>query len=122
VANGAISLDGRRYRLGGLAARGLRVAETPEGCTLRIRGERGSTLEAQVRVPAGTAAGWRYADPSSEGSMHDVVNCSIAAVELGVTLPGTESPRTLRSAHGGAYELGMRERSHGVPIAPFADG
>jgi hypothetical protein len=122
VANGAISLDGRRYRLGGLAARGLRVAETPGGCMLRIRGERGSTLEAQVRVPAGTAAGWRYADPSSEGSMHDVVNCSIAAVELGVTLPGTESPRTLRSAHGGAYELGMRERSHGVPIAPFADG
>ncbi|MEA2153725.1 MAG: hypothetical protein QOI18_1958, partial [Solirubrobacteraceae bacterium] len=26
------------------------------------------------------------------------------------------------SAHGGVYELGMRERDHGVAIAPFADG
>ena len=54
--------------------------------------------------------------------MHDVVNCSIAAAQVGVTLPGTASPRTLRSAHGAAFELGMRERSHGVPIAPFPDG
>jgi len=29
--------------------------------------------------------------------------------------------RTLRSGHGGAYELGMRERDHGVAIAPFGD-
>jgi hypothetical protein len=28
----------------------------------------------------------------------------------------------LRAAHGGAYELGMREHDHGVPIAPFSDG
>ena len=33
-----------------------------------------------------------------------------------------EQPRTLRTAHGGAYELGMREHDHGVPIAPFLDG
>jgi hypothetical protein len=24
--------------------------------------------------------------------------------------------------HGATYELGMRERDHGVPIAPFRDG
>jgi hypothetical protein len=24
------------------------------------------------------------------------------------------APRTLRTAHGGAYELGIRERDHGV--------
>ena len=29
---------------------------------------------------------------------------------------------SLRTPHGAAYELGMRERDHGVPIAPFADG
>ena len=28
----------------------------------------------------------------------------------------------LSTAHGGAYELGMRERDHGVAIAPFPDG
>ena len=29
--------------------------------------------------------------------------------------------RTLTSAHGGVYELGIRERDHGIPVAPFPD-
>jgi hypothetical protein len=120
VANGAVSLDGRRYRVGGIAARGLHVHETPQQCILRVPGERGLVLDARVSVPPTTAAGWRYADP--DGSGHGVVNCSIAAVELDVRLPGEDSARALRSAHGGAYELGMRERDHGVPLAPFSDG
>ncbi len=120
IANGALSLGGRRYRLGGLGARGLSVRENVEGCALRVTGERGLALDARVGVPAGTAAGWRYADP--DGSGHDVVNCSIASVELDVRLPGEAAARVLRCAHGGAYELGMRERDHGVPIAPFSDG
>lgn len=71
-------------------------------------------------VPPQTAAGWRYADP--DGASHDVINCSIAALELTVT-PHRRAPAVhLRSQHGGAYELGMRERDHGVPIAPFPDG
>ena len=44
------------------------------------------------------------------------------AVELDVTLPGRPAPHKLRSTHGAAYELGMREHDHGVPIAPFGDG
>ena len=64
--------------------------------------------------------GWRYADP--HGGEHDVVNCSVAALELRVQLGDQSPPRTLRTDHGAAYELGMRERDHGVPIAPFADG
>jgi hypothetical protein len=120
IANGALALDGRRYRIGGLAARGLQVAETVEGCALRLKGERGLTIDARVEVPPRTAAGWRYADPDS--SEHDVVNCSIASVALTVELPGGGAPVSLHSAHGGTYELGMRERDHGVPIAPFADG
>ena len=98
----------------------MRVQETVAGCVLRVAGERGLTLEAHVSVPSGTAAGWRYADP--DGGGHDVVNCSVAAVELEIRLPGEAAARTLSSAHGGAYELGMRERDHGVPIAPFPDG
>jgi hypothetical protein len=120
IANGALSLGGSRYRLGGLGARGLRVAETAGGCALRLPGERGLTLELRAEVPAGTAAGWRYADP--DGSEHDVVNCSIAAMQLTVKLPGERMPLSLRTDHGGAYELGMRERDHGVAIAPFPDG
>jgi hypothetical protein len=120
VANGALCIDGRRHRIGGLGARGLRVAESAQGCSLRLAGEHGLTVEARVEVPAQSAAGWRYADP--DGAEHDVVNCSIAALELTVALPDAGAPRTVRTAHGGAYELGMRERDHGVPIAPFPDG
>jgi hypothetical protein len=119
IANGALSLDGRRHRLGGLLARGLRVEETPAGCVVALGGEHGLALEVRAEIPGETAAGWRYGDP--DGGAHDVVNCSIAAVELNVRLPGASSPRVLRTAHGGVYELGMRERDHGVPIAPFAE-
>ena len=57
------------------------------------------------------------------GGEHDVVNCSVARLRLSVgAAGGGAATRKLTSPHGGAYELGMRERDHGVPIAPFADG
>jgi len=120
LANGALSLGGARRRLGGLSARGLQVRESAQGCELTVSGEGGLVLEAIVRVPEQSSAGWRYADP--RGGEHDVLNCSVAAVELRVRTPGAHAPTALTSAHGGAYELGMRERDHGVPIAPFEDG
>jgi len=118
LANGALSIEGRRYRVGGLRARGTAVAESAGGCTLRLGGEHGLRLDARVRVPPGAAAGWRYGDP--DGGGHDVLNCSIAELELDVKLPGGSSVE-LHTAHGAAYELGMREHDHGVAIAPFTD-
>jgi hypothetical protein len=120
VANGAISIGGRRHRLGGLGARGLSVAESPQGCDLHLVGPHGLVVSGRVDVPPGTAAGWRYADP--DGGEHDVVNCSIAALALNVRGDATGTPMRLHSDHGAAYELGMRERDHGVAIAPFGDG
>lgn len=119
VANGALSLGGRRLRLGGIAARGLRVAETASRCSLSLPGRGGLRVDAHVDVPAGASAGWRYADPG--GGEHDVLNCSIASLTLSARLPGRPA-RILRTAHGAAYELGMREHDHGVGIAPFPDG
>ncbi len=119
VANGAVSLDGRRHRVGGLRAHRPRVEESAGGCRLQLAGAGGLAIEARIEVPAGSAAGWRYADP--DGAEHDVVNCSIAALELDLQVPGV-GPRRLSTPHGGAYELGMREHDHGVPIAPFPDG
>jgi hypothetical protein len=125
MASGAISLDGRRARLGGLGARGLRVAESAARCTLTLPGESGLRVEAHVDAPAGASAGWRYADP--DGGEHDVVNCSVAALALNVR-PRGEAARTLHTDHGGAYELGLRaptgagEFDHGVALAPFSDG
>jgi hypothetical protein len=141
VATGALHIDGAEHRLGGMGARGLLVAERPERCVLSLPGAGGLIVEAHVRAPSAARAGWRYADPDGghrgggrEGSrhasppprpdaghQHDVSNCSIAALALTVRRPGCPA-QTLRTAHGAAYELGMRERDHGVPIAPFADG
>ena len=119
MASGAISLHGQRLRLGGLGARGVRVAESPTRCSLSIPGEDGLLVQAYVDDPPGAAAGWRYADP--DGGEHDVVNCSVASLSLNVR-PRGDAATTLHTAHGAAYELGMRERDHGVPLAPFSDG
>ena len=120
VANGALSLEDKRIPLGGLGARRLIVAETSRRCRLSLPGPDGLTLDAHIDTPAESIAGWSYADP--DGSLHDVSNCSIAALTLTVREPGAAPARTLSTAHGAAYELGMREHDHGIPIASFPDG
>jgi hypothetical protein len=119
LANGALTVAGTRRRIGALRARGLEVQESPGGCRLRLRADGGMSVAAEVAVPDRGAAGWRYADP--DGGGHDVVNCSIAALSLELRGRGAGA-RTLHTAHCAAYELGMREHDHGVPLAPFADG
>ena len=119
VASGALSIDGRRHRLGGLLRGRPAVAESVRGARIELAGAQGVRVAASVECDAQSTAGWRYADP--DGGEHDVINCSVAALALDVSRPGAKGV-TLRSAHGGAYELGMRERDHGVPIAPFPDG
>jgi hypothetical protein len=109
IANGAICIDGRRSRLGGLGARGLKVAESAGRCSLTLPGERGLLVEAHVDTPPGCSARWRYADPGTNGpdAEHDVVNCSVAALVLNVR-PRGEAATTLHTTHGAAYELGVR--------------
>lgn len=119
VANGVLFLDGRRLSLGGLFVRGLKVRESAARCTLSLPGENGLMVDAHVNTPLHSAAGWRYADP--DGGEHDVVNCSVAELTLNVR-PRAGAGQILRTAHGAAYELGMREHDHGVPLAPFGDG
>jgi hypothetical protein len=119
VANGAIAAGGVTRRLGGLRARGLSVLESATGCELQIPAAGGAVLRARVIAPPQLTAGWRYADP--DGGEHDVVNCSLASLAVSLE-QGHAAATALSSEHGGAYELGMRERDHGVPIAPFRDG
>jgi hypothetical protein len=119
LASGAVSLHGQRHRLGGLWARGTRVHESPRGCELTLGGEGGVGVQLQARVPDGSAAGWLYADPG--GGDHDVINCSIAELAVTARTPDGRA-HELHSDHGGAYELGLQDRGHGVPVAPFGDG
>ena len=118
VANGEISLDGRRVRLGGLGrTRKLRVEEDPLRLGLVVPGD-GLRLELAVRSPREQTVVWRYADP--DASEHHTAHCSVAAMDL-VVIGADDQPRRLHSPHGGAYELGMRETTHGLPVLPFTD-
>jgi hypothetical protein len=120
VASGVLSLGGARHRLGGLLGRRPSVTATPAGAVLTVAGRRGLSIEVRANVPGDAAAGWRYEDP--DGGEHDVVNCSVAALRLELREGAGQAPRVMRSDHGGAFELGMRERDHGVALAPFDDG
>jgi len=114
IANGALSLDGQRHVLGGPGrARQTTIEETPTGARFAIKGA-GVSVKGSVSAPKDDFVGWVYADP--DGSEHHTVNCSVADLELEV---GGE---TLRAPAGAVYELGMRERDHGMAIQPFADG
>ena len=115
VANGALSLDGERIALGGLGRR-AEVSERPDSCEFTLAGK-GVRVRGEVRSPQ--VAGWVYADP--DGSEHSSLNCSIADMSLGVERDG-DPPLRLQLTGGAAYELGVRERDHGVELQPFGDG
>jgi hypothetical protein len=117
VANGALSLDGERHRIGGLAARGTRVDEAPDSAEITLTGP-GVRVRIAARAPHGQTVGWIYADPA--GGAHHVANCSIAALTVRVERKG-RAPVELATDHGGAYELGAREPLPGIAVQPFAD-
>jgi hypothetical protein len=117
VGNGALSIDGERYALGGLGKR-VQVTETPSGCEFTLPGA-GITVRGAVGAPREDFVGWIYADP--DGSEHNTVNCSVADLSLTVERDGGP-PLVLRAEGGAAYELGMREKDHGMEIQPFPDG
>jgi hypothetical protein len=107
IANGALALGGRRRPLGGLRAR-VEVDARPGAATVAI-----GDVRIGVRAPLEQTVAWVYADPP--GGEHHSLNCSVAALELDA------GGRTLATAHGGVYELGVRERDHGLPVARFPD-
>ena len=107
IANGALEVDGERHALGGMRAP-VEVDAAPGAATVVV----GDTRIA-VTAPPGQTVAWVYADPP--GGEHHALNCSIARIEV------AHRGRTLVSGHGGVYELGTRDRGHGIPVAPFPD-
>lgn len=119
IASGAVSVDGERLALGGPhRTRTTVVDEAPDRLDFTLPG-RGVLVSGQVHAPRERFVGWVYADP--DGSEHHTVNCSVADLTLTVARGG-RPPLTLSAAGTAAYELGMREHDHGVPIQPFPDG
>ncbi len=119
IANGALSMDGVRHRLGGLLrARSLTVDESPERCRFHVTGD---DVEVDSVVGAGRDrfVSWIYAQP--DGGERQTVNCSIADMRLEVRRAGVP-PVTLELTGGAAYELQMAERYPAIPPQPFSDG
>jgi hypothetical protein len=118
IANGALSVAGERHVLGGPRRR-VEVDESPDSCAFLIPGQ-GMRVRGTVSAPRERFVGWVYADP--DGGEHHTVNCSIADMRLAVERLGGGASWELVVAGGAAYELGMRERDHGMAIQPFPDG
>ena len=119
IANGVLASTATRHRLGGPGrARCTEVAERPDGADFTLPGD-DITVQGTVGAPREAFVGWVYADP--DGSEHNTVNCSASDMKLTLSRPG-KGARTLTVAGGAAYELGMREKDHGMPIQPFPDG
>ena len=100
----------RSARLGSRSAR----PPAPSSCPART-----SSSAARSPPRAKDFVGWVYADP--KGPEHNTVNCSVADLELTVERPACPA-RELTLPGGAAYEFGMRETDHGIPIQPYPDG
>lgn len=116
MAFGELHVDGSRHRLGGVRGRRASVEVRADGAVVELGGP---DVRATVRVAADldSTVGWEYADP--RGARHEVVNCSVAEMELDLTWSDRRS--TMRPTERGVLELGGDERAWAVPLQPFGD-
>jgi hypothetical protein len=119
LPSGMLVLDGEAHRLGGFGQiRGASIDARPTACEFVLPGK-DLVVRGRVSAPQKDFVGWVYADP--KGPEHNTVNCSVSDLELTVERPA-EPARQLTLSAGAAYEFGMRETDHGIPIQPYPDG
>lgn len=119
LPSGMLVLDGEVHRLGGLGKiRSTSIDAQPTACEFTLPGK-DVVVRGRVSAPQKDFVGWIYADPA--GPEHNTLNCSVSDLELTVERRGVPA-RKLSLAAAAAYELGMRETDHGIPIQPYADG
>jgi hypothetical protein len=119
IPSGSLRLDGQVHRLGGFGkVRAASIEASPSACEFVLPGK-DVVVRGRVSAPKKDFVGWVYADP--KGPEHHTLNCSVADLELSVEQAGKPA-RHLTLAAGGAYEFGMHETDHCVPIQPYPDG
>lgn len=119
VGNAMLMLDGEAHRLGGFErVPSTEVDESYNGARFSLKGKR-VKLTGRVAAERKDFVAWVYADPV--GPEHNTINCSICDLELNVEVDGRPAER-LTVSGAAAYELGMRETGHGVPLQPYPDG
>ena len=119
LPSGMLVLDGEAHRLGGFGQiRSASIEAEPGACEFTLPGK-DIVVRGRVSAPKKDFVGWVYADP--KGPEHHTLNCSVSDLELTVERPALPA-RQLSLSAGAAYEFGMRETDHGVPIQPYPDG
>jgi len=119
IGNGVLRIDGSTHRLGGLdRIRSTKIDDEPTSCDFELTGK-GVRVRGRVGSEPRNFVAWVYADPV--GPEHNTLNCSISDLELTVEREGLP-PRRLESIAAAAYEIGMRETDHGIPLQPYPDG
>jgi hypothetical protein len=119
VGNGILHLDGVSHRLGGFdKIRSTRIEDEPTACEFELAGK-DIKVRGRVSSEPNNFVAWVYADPV--GPEHNTLNCSISDMELTVERKGLE-PARLECVGAAAYEIGMREADHGIPLQPYPDG
>ena len=71
-------------------------------------------IEAEKKI----TAAWNYG--GRDGHLHDVLNCSMAELEVQFTV-GSGKKHSLTTDHGGTYELGLPERQDWLGVEPYPD-
>jgi hypothetical protein len=119
VPAGMLMLEGEAHRLGGFGQiRSASIEASAGECSFVLPGKE-MVVRGRVSAPKKDFVGWVYADP--KGPEHHTINCSVSDLELTVERPAVP-PLQLSLPAGAAYEFGMRETSHGIPIQPYPDG
>jgi len=119
LPSGMLVLDGEAHRLGGFGQiRSASIEAEPTACEFTLPGK-DIVVRGRVSAPKKDFVGWVYADP--KGPEHNTLNCSVSDLELTVERP-SQPPRQLSLAAGAAFEFGMHETDHGIPIQPYSDG
>jgi hypothetical protein len=122
IANGAVALGGRRFRLGGLGhITGVRVIAGPGRLEAMVPGQR-VAIRVAVHADLDQTVGFKYAGVTADpvGGEREVLHAGLAEVRLGIRRPGRSSAELLTNG-GGAYELGGREFTHALPLQPYPD-
>ncbi len=119
IPSGMLMLDGQAHRLGGFGQiRGATIEASAGECRFVLPGK-DMVVRGKVSAPKKDFVGWVYSDP--KGPEHHTINCSVSDLELTVERPAL-APQQLTLPGGAAYEFGMRETDHGIPIQPYPDG
>ena len=122
VANGMLRDRRRRApaRAASTAILSTKLDDAPTSLRVPDLGQgREASAAASARSPRNFVA-WVYADP--KGPEHNTLNCSISDLELEVERAGAAARAPRASSGGAAYEIGMRQTDHGIPLQPYPDG